>query len=134
MHSSHRSSLAVHPSYSPFTGSASMSLATFLSPGTTHGAFARKLHPRHSAVLHRSQASSGKTNRHRLSRGGARTANRALWRIVLTRMRTERTREYLARRQAEGKSKREVVRCLKRYVAGEIYHVLQRLGPGVLAA
>jgi hypothetical protein len=46
----------------------------------------------------------------------------------------ERTREYLARRQAEGKSKREVVRCLKRYVAREIYHVLQRLGPGVLAA
>lgn len=80
-------------------------------------------------------ASSGKTNRHRLSRGGDRTANRALWRIVLTRMRTdERTRDYLARRQAEGKSKREVVRCLKRYVAREIYHVLQRLGPGALAA
>jgi transposase len=71
-------------------------------------------------------ASSGKTSRHRLSRGGDRIANRALWRIVLTRMRTdERTRDYLARRQAEGKSKREVVRCLKRYVAREVYHVLQ---------
>ena len=55
--------------------------------------------------------------------------------IVLTRLRKdERTREYLARRQAEGKSKREVIRCLKRYVAREIYHVLQRLGPGAPAA
>lgn len=71
-------------------------------------------------------ASSGKTNRHRLSRGGDRTANRALWRIVLTRMRSDpRTHDYLARRQAEGKSKREVVRCLKRYVAREVYHALQ---------
>jgi len=71
-------------------------------------------------------ASSGKTTRHRLSRGGDRTANRALWRIVLTRMRTDtRTRDYLARRQAEGKSKREVVRCLKRYVAREVYRALQ---------
>jgi transposase len=71
-------------------------------------------------------ASSGKTSRHRLSRGGDRTANRALWRIVLTRMRTDpRTRDYLARRQAEGKSKREVVRCLKRYVAREVYRALQ---------
>ncbi len=71
-------------------------------------------------------ASSGKTNRHRLSRGGDRTANRALWRIVFTRLRTdERSQNYLARRQAEGKSRREIVRCLKRYVAREIYRVLQ---------
>ena len=75
-------------------------------------------------------ASSGKTNRHRLSRGGDRIANRALWRIVLTRMRTDkRTRDYLVRRQAEGKSKREVVRCLKRYVAREVYHALQSSSP-----
>jgi transposase len=75
-------------------------------------------------------ASSGKTSRHRLSRGGDRSANRALWRIVLTRLRTDdRTREYLARRRAEGKSHREVVRCLKRYVAREVFHVLQRLVP-----
>ncbi len=80
-------------------------------------------------------ASSGKTNRHRLSRGGDRAANRALWRIVLTRMRTdERTRDYVARRQAEGKSKREAVRCLKRYVAREIYHVLQRMAPAEISA
>ena len=75
-------------------------------------------------------ASSGKTSRHRLSRGGDRSANRALWRIVLTRLRTDdRTREYLVRRRAEGKSQREVVRCLKRYVAREVFHVLQRLTP-----
>ena len=80
-------------------------------------------------------ASSGKTNRHRLSRGGDRAANRALWRIVLTRMRTdERTGDYVARRQAEGKSKREAVRCLKRYVAREIYHVLQRMAPAEISA
>ena len=75
-------------------------------------------------------ASSGKTSRHRLSRGGDRSANRALWRIVLTRLRTDdRTREYLVRRRAEGKSQREVVRCLKGYVAREVFHVLQRLTP-----
>jgi transposase len=75
-------------------------------------------------------ASSGKTSRHRLSRGGDRTANRALWRIVLTRLRTDdRTREYVAPRRADGKSHREVVRCLKRYVAREVFHVLQRLVP-----
>ena len=80
-------------------------------------------------------ASSGKTNRHRLSRGGDRTANRALWRIVLTRMRTDpRTRDYLARRQGEGKSKREVVRCLKRYVAREVYRALQSSSASFLSA
>ncbi len=79
-------------------------------------------------------ASSGKTSRHRLSRGGDRSANRALWRIVLTRLRTDdRTRDYLARRRAEGKSHREVVRCLKRYVAREVFHVLQRVAPSSLA-
>jgi transposase len=79
-------------------------------------------------------ASSGKTSRHRLSRGGDRSANRALWRIVLTRLRTDdRTRDYLARRRAEGKSRREVVRCLKRYVAREVFHVLQRVAPSSLA-
>lgn len=72
-------------------------------------------------------ASSGKTNRHRLSRGGDRTANRAIWRIVITRLRTDqRTQDYMARRQAEGRSKREVIRCLKRYVAREVYQILQR--------
>jgi transposase len=70
-------------------------------------------------------ASSGKTQRHRLNRGGNRQANSALHMIVVCRMRTDqRTRDYVARRLAEGKSKREIIRCLKRYVAREIYRVL----------
>jgi transposase len=70
-------------------------------------------------------ASSGKTTRHRLSRGGDRQANRALYLIVLTRMACcPRTRAYVARRTAEGKSKKEIIRCLKRYVAREIFKVL----------
>jgi transposase len=70
-------------------------------------------------------ASSGKTQRHRLNRGGNRQANSALHMIVVCRMRTDqRTRDYVARRLTEGKSKREIMRCLKRYVAREIYRVL----------
>ncbi len=63
--------------------------------------------------------------RHRLNRGGNRDANRALHLICVVRMRVDRrTQEYVARRTAEGKSKREIVRCLKRYVAREVYRVL----------
>ena len=70
-------------------------------------------------------ASSGKTQRHRLNRGGNRQANSALHIVVLSRMRMDpRTKRYVERRQAEGKSKREIMRCLKRYVAREIYHVI----------
>jgi transposase len=70
-------------------------------------------------------ASSGKTNRHRLNRGGNRQANSALHIVVLSRIRMdERTQDYMTRRLAEGLSKREVMRCLKRYVAREVYHVL----------
>lgn len=70
-------------------------------------------------------ASSGKTVRHRLNRSGNRDANAALWRIVLSRMsHDQRTRDYVQRRTTEGLSKREIIRCLKRYVAREIYPVL----------
>ena len=70
-------------------------------------------------------ASSGKVLRHRLSRGGNRDANRALHLICVVRMRIDaRTREYVARRTAEGKNRREIMRCLKRYIAREIYGVL----------
>jgi transposase len=70
-------------------------------------------------------ASSGKQVRHRLNRGGDRQANAALWRIVMTRMACDpRTATYVARRTAQGKTKREVIRCLKRYVAREIYREL----------
>jgi transposase len=71
------------------------------------------------------EASSGKVVRHRLNRGGNRDANRALHLICVVRMRVdERTRRYVARRSAEGKSKQEIMRCLKRYVAREVYRVV----------
>jgi transposase len=74
-------------------------------------------------------ASSGKTVRHRLNRGGNRDANRALHVLALGRMSwDERTREYVARRTTEGKSKREILRCLKRYVAREVYRILTASG------
>jgi transposase len=67
-------------------------------------------------------ASSGLQRRHRLNRGGDRTANNALWRIALVRMATEpRTRAYVTRRTAEGRTKKEIIRCLKRYIAREIH-------------
>jgi transposase len=66
-------------------------------------------------------ASSGKTNRHRLNRGGDRAANSALHRVVIVRMKShEPTRIYVARRTADGMSKRDIIRCLKRYVAREL--------------
>ena len=70
-------------------------------------------------------ASSGLRTRHRLNRGGDRQANRALHGIVLTRLaHDERTRRYLARRTSEGLGKREVMRCLKRYVVREVFPLL----------
>ena len=66
-------------------------------------------------------ASSGKTSRHRLNRGGHRQANAALYRTVIVRMRFHQpTIAYVARRTAEGKTKAEIIRCLKRYLAREI--------------
>ena len=71
-------------------------------------------------------ASSGKTSRHRLNRGGNREANSALWRIVITRLKSHpATLAYAERRSTEGLSKREIIRCLKRYVAREVYHQLR---------
>jgi transposase len=70
-------------------------------------------------------ASSGKQRRHRLNRGGDRQANSALWRIVFVRMSCDpRTKAYVARRTAEGKTRKEIMRCLKRYVAREVYKAL----------
>jgi transposase len=72
-------------------------------------------------------ASSGQTIRHRLDRGGDRRLNRALHTIVLCRRRTDQhTRDYLARRLAEGKSSREATRSLKRYLARSLYRLLER--------
>ena len=71
------------------------------------------------------EASSGKTTRHRLNRGGDRAANNALWTISMVRMRSDpRTRAYVARRTAEGLSTKEIQRCLKRYIIRELYPLI----------
>ena len=71
--------------------------------------------------------SSGRTDRHRLHRGGDRDANSALWRIALVRMHCHQpTKDYVARRIAEGRTKKEILRCLKRYITRETYSLLTR--------
>lgn len=71
------------------------------------------------------QASSGKTTRHRLNRGGDRAANNALWTIAMVRMRSDsRTQAYVARRTAQGLSRKEIQRCLKRYIVRELYPLI----------
>jgi transposase len=75
-------------------------------------------------------ASSGLIAHKRLNRGGDRSANQALWRIVMVRMVSDpRTRHYVERRTKEGKSKKDIIRCLKRYVAREVYPYLVETGP-----
>ena len=72
-------------------------------------------------------ASSGKTTRHRLSRGGGRAANSALHIIAIGRLRTEpRTQAYVAKRIAEGHSKLEAIRCVKRYIAREVFSLIEQ--------
>jgi transposase len=72
-------------------------------------------------------ASSGKTVRHRLNRGGDRAANSALHIIAIGRLRTdEKTKAYVARRIAEGHSKLDAIRALKRYIAREVYGIIMR--------
>jgi transposase len=73
------------------------------------------------------QASSGKVTRVRLDRGGDRQANSALWVVAITRLRNDpRTQAYMERRLKEGRSKAEIIRVLKRYIAREVYHHLPR--------
>lgn len=73
-------------------------------------------------------ASSGQTVRHRLNRGGDRKLNAALHIVVLTRSRYHQTtRDYIARRTAEGKTRREIRRCLKRYLARQLFRFLNSL-------
>ncbi|WP_312869121.1 IS110 family transposase [Amycolatopsis pithecellobii] len=81
------------------------------------------------------EASSGRTQRHRLNRGGDRQANSALRSIVLVRLRwDQRTRDYIDRRVREGKTKREAVRCLKRYIARELYRIITAPDPQATSA
>jgi transposase len=71
-------------------------------------------------------ASSGNTRRRRLDRGGNRQINAALHRVIVTRARCHaQTRDYIARRRSEGKSTRDAIRCLKRYLARRVWRLLQ---------
>jgi transposase len=93
--------------------------------GQNHGRIRNEAAFAHLCAANPIPASSGKTNRHRLNPGGDRNANRALHMIIVVRMRyCERTRAYVERRLQEGKSKREIMRCLKRYVAREVFRSL----------
>ena len=75
-------------------------------------------------------ASSGNTVRHRLHRGGDRQLNRAIHIIALGRAKLDpATRAYLKRKQAEGKTKLEAIRCLKRHIARQIWHLLDNRQP-----
>ena len=75
-------------------------------------------------------ASSGKTTRHRLNRGGDRQANRALYVIAVSRMAHDaRAHAYVQRRTADGLSKKEIIRCLKRYIARDLYKILTHPKP-----
>jgi hypothetical protein len=77
-------------------------------------------------------ASSGQTVRHRLSRGGDRQLNRALHTVILHRRHHDpATRDYIARRIAEGKSARDATRILKRHLARHLYRVIQNAAPAM---
>jgi len=100
---------------------AAQALVSFSHPGRIRGEAAFAALAGASPL----EASSGRTVRHRLNRGGDRALNRALHTIALTRMAScPRTRAYVARRRAEGKTPREIRRCLKRYIARELYRTL----------
>jgi transposase len=76
-------------------------------------------------------ASSGKTRRHRLNRGGDRQANAALHTVALARMRSDpRTRAYVERRTRQGLTRREIMRCIKRYLARDLYRLILLSQPG----
>ncbi|MFF0458407.1 IS110 family transposase [Nocardia africana] len=80
------------------------------------------------------EASSGKTIRRRLNRGGDRQANSALYTVVVARLRWDTAiKSYIARREADGKSRREAIRCLKRYIARELYRIITESQPGPAA-
>jgi transposase len=91
---------------------------------TSEGAFA------HLVGVAPIEASSGKITRYRLNRGGDRQGNRALYLLAVGRMGWDpATRTYVARRTGEGRTKPEIIRCLKRYIARELYTVLLAMTP-----
>ena len=94
-----------------------------VGPVTVRSALTAAAHPRAGAAP--IPASSGRTVRHRLHRGGDRQLNKALYVIAITRAAScPRTRDYITRRRAEGKTDGEIRRMLKRYIARELYRAL----------
>ena len=76
-------------------------------------------------------ASSGRSDRHRLDRGGNRQINAAIHRMAITRARCDpKTQDYIARKKTEGKTIRDAIRCLKRHLARRIWHLLRAPHPG----
>ena len=107
------------PGIGPVTAAVALTAWSHLVRLSSEAAFARL------AGVSPIPASSGNTVRHRINRGGDRRLNRALHMAIVTRMRMDpRTRAYVERRTAEGRSLREIRRCLKRYLAREIYRHL----------
>jgi transposase len=85
---------------------------------------------RHSGVAPL-EASSGRVQRHRLDRGGNRQLNAALYRIAITQARYHPARDYLERKRAEGKSRREAIRCLKRLLVRLVFQTLKTTSPAL---
>ena len=111
--------LTSRPGIGPVT--AAQAIVSFSHPGRCRhdAAFARL------AGTSPIEASSGQTTRHRLNRGGDRALNKAIHVIATTRMRSDpATRAYITRRRAQGKSDREIRRCLKRYITRQTYRAL----------
>jgi transposase len=126
MVSSSRSSPPARPACSPCTASARTPQRCWLVAAGDHPERLRSEAAwAHLCGVAPIPASSGKVRRHRLNLRGNREANHALWRIVITRMSSHpATRAYVERRTKEGLSKKEIIRCLKRYVAREVYRHL----------
>jgi transposase len=111
------------PGCSPSTGAGPHTAAMLLIAAGDHpGRLRSEAAWAHLCAAAPIPASSGKTVRHRLNPGGDRQASHARWRIVFTRMSSDpATRAYAGRRSKEGLSKKEIIRCLQRYVAREVY-------------
>ncbi|WIX93233.1 transposase [Amycolatopsis sp. DG1A-15b] len=117
----------VHPELAQLSGVGTLSAAQILISWFHHGRLRSEAAFASVAGAAPIPASSGLTNRHRLNRGGDRQLNRALRTILLTRSRIDpATCAYITRRLAEGKTRREIKRCLKRIIARQLFRTLQQ--------
>jgi transposase len=117
--------LLTEPGFGPLTA------AKLVGEIAGAGRFASDAKLARAAGLAPIPVSSGKTNRHRLDRGGNRQINAAIHRVAVTRGRCHpETRAYLDRKRSEGKSTKEAIRCLKRHLARRVWHLLQPPHPG----